>query len=108
MPGFNGMGPNGMGPMTGGGRGYCAIPIERARRPFGRGRGWRNRYYLTDLPVPVRTGTGFPMRDYPNASEITSKQEIDMLKDQASVLQDEVSYINERIKELESIKNKNE
>ena len=28
MPGFNGTGPRGMGPMTGGGRGYCAIPLS--------------------------------------------------------------------------------
>ncbi len=26
MPGFNGTGPNGQGPMTGGGRGFCAQP----------------------------------------------------------------------------------
>lgn len=25
MPGFDGTGPRGMGPMTGGGRGYCAL-----------------------------------------------------------------------------------
>ena len=27
MPGFNGTGPRGMGPMTGGGRGYCVVPL---------------------------------------------------------------------------------
>ena len=27
MPGFDGTGPLGQGPMTGGGRGYCAIPV---------------------------------------------------------------------------------
>ena len=26
MPGFDGRGPQGKGPMTGGGRGYCAVP----------------------------------------------------------------------------------
>src|SRR4030065_1264233 len=26
MPGFDGTGPMGMGPMTGGGRGFCAMP----------------------------------------------------------------------------------
>ena len=26
MPGFDGTGPRGEGPMTGGGRGYCAAP----------------------------------------------------------------------------------
>ncbi|GAG27276.1 unnamed protein product [marine sediment metagenome] len=28
MPGFNGTGPRGMGPMTGGGRGYCVVPLS--------------------------------------------------------------------------------
>ena len=28
MPGFDGTGPRGMGPMTGGGRGYCAVPLS--------------------------------------------------------------------------------
>ena len=27
MPGFNGTGPAGMGPMTGGGRGFCVMPL---------------------------------------------------------------------------------
>jgi len=28
MPGFNGTGPHGMGPMTGRGMGYCIIPLS--------------------------------------------------------------------------------
>jgi hypothetical protein len=28
MPGLNGTGPHGMGPMTGRGMGYCIIPIS--------------------------------------------------------------------------------
>lgn len=28
MPGLNGTGPRGIGPMTGGGRGYCAVPLS--------------------------------------------------------------------------------
>ena len=28
MPGFNGTGPRGMGPMTGCGMGYCVIPLS--------------------------------------------------------------------------------
>jgi len=27
MPGFNGTGPMGQGPLTGGGRGFCAAPV---------------------------------------------------------------------------------
>ena len=33
MPGFDGTGPMGMGPMTGGGRGFCAMPY-RAYGPY--------------------------------------------------------------------------
>lgn len=56
MPGFDGTGPRGEGPMTGGGRGNCAVPASSERRPAGRGmgmgrggRGRRNRYYATGL-----------------------------------------------------------
>jgi hypothetical protein len=28
MPGFDGTGPGGIGPMTGGGRGFCAMPYR--------------------------------------------------------------------------------
>lgn len=38
MPGFNGRGPNGQGPLTGGGRGRCAGEA-RADQAQGRGRG---------------------------------------------------------------------
>jgi hypothetical protein len=29
MPGFDGTGPRGKGPMTGGGRGYCVVPLNQ-------------------------------------------------------------------------------
>ncbi|MFA5100509.1 MAG: DUF5320 domain-containing protein [Candidatus Omnitrophota bacterium] len=32
MPGFDGTGPMGQGPMTGGGRGYCAVAVNNAGR----------------------------------------------------------------------------
>ena len=38
MPGFDGTGPMGMGPMTGGGRGFCATPY-RGYGPYGYGMG---------------------------------------------------------------------
>ncbi len=28
MPGFDGTGPRGLGPMTGGCRGYCVLPVK--------------------------------------------------------------------------------
>jgi len=36
MPGFDGTGPMGQGPMTGGGRGFCAMPY-RAYGPYASG-----------------------------------------------------------------------
>jgi hypothetical protein len=38
MPGFNGTGPSGRGPLSGGGRGYCAIVVPPAgseQAPYG-------------------------------------------------------------------------
>ena len=32
MPGFDGTGPFGQGPMTGKGRGYCIIPLDKKRK----------------------------------------------------------------------------
>lgn len=39
MPGFDGSGPMGRGPLTGGGRGYCAVALPDERKsgalPYG-------------------------------------------------------------------------
>ncbi len=35
MPKFNGSGPNGKGPMTGRGSGYCVIPINTTEEEIG-------------------------------------------------------------------------
>jgi hypothetical protein len=48
MPGFDGTGPMGLGPLTGGGRGFCVMPLGMGYpyigyRPypmFGLARGW--------------------------------------------------------------------
>ena len=58
MPGLDGTGPRGRGPLTGRGMGNCTIPTEeyerlqneqtlprrRFGRGFGRGCGWRHRH----------------------------------------------------------------
>ena len=56
MPGFNGTGPNGQGPMTGGGRGYCSTPNAGAQQPYGRrmGRGYGLGEVLAPEPVEAR------------------------------------------------------
>ena len=33
MPGFDGTGPRGLGPMTGGCRGYCVLPVKGSNSP---------------------------------------------------------------------------
>jgi hypothetical protein len=35
MPGFDGKGPQGEGPLTGRGEGYCAVSQPRSDRPYG-------------------------------------------------------------------------
>lgn len=54
MPGFDGTGPRGMGPMTGGGRGFCLSGRRLdASYPyrFHRGMGGGYRYRETALPA---------------------------------------------------------
>jgi len=67
MPGFDGTGPMGQGAMTGGGKGYCAMPANATGgRPFGsgafcgrgRGRGRRNCFYATGLTGWMRGRRG--------------------------------------------------
>jgi len=121
MPGGDRTGPMGIGPMTGRAAGYCAgysapgyiNPIYgrgefgygRGRgRGFGRGRGWGR-------------GFGFQGAAYGNpyygdpylaapyyGPEPNSKQEAQILKEQAKAMQEEISAINGRIKELEEDK----
>ena len=75
MPGGDGTGPGGMGPMTGRAAGYCAgYPVPGYTnsvggrgyfgmgRGGGRGGGWgrRNMFYATGLPGWQRFGAGYP------------------------------------------------
>ena len=119
MPGGDGTGPAGFGPMTGHAAGYCAgysapgfaNPIGgrgffgRGGGGFGgRGRGYRNIYYATGLPGWSRYPWGgvanIPCSTF--NSQMTSEQEIELLKNQAKYMQEDINNVNERIKELES------
>lgn len=97
MPGGDGTGPMGMGPMTGWGGGFCPRPLGGTRgvgRMGGRGaRGWRNQFYATGMPGWQRT--------YPFQPGLDRKEESAFLKEQAAYLSDELEAIRSRLTELE-------
>jgi len=104
MPGFDGTGPRGMGPMTGGGRGFCSPwgigaastgygtpPRVRYGYPY---YGWaREPYRLYGMP----TGALGAM---PFAPQTTREQELEVLKAQSQALAQQLSEIQRRIEEL--------
>lgn len=116
MPGFDGTGPGGMGPMTGGARGYCAVPAggvpvgPYARGFWGRGGGGRGRGFGRGFGwgrVANPYAYCYPYYDNPYAApfypvDVTPEQEAKMLKEQARAMQGEIDVINRRVKNLES------
>ena len=106
MPGFDGTGPRGMGPMTGGGRGFCS-PWRIGAAPRGYG-------------VPPRAGYGYPHYGWggasypfygvpasapgtiPFAPQMTREQELDFLKNQAQAMRGQLEQIEARIQQLGS------
>ncbi len=102
MPGFDGTGPRGMGPMTGGGRGFCAVPLPAAGPAYmGRvayppyGVPWGMPYYGAGPPAPGAV---------PFAPQMTRDQELDFLKTQAQAMRGHLEQIKARIQELGSDK----
>lgn len=110
MPGRDGTGPQGMGPMTGWGAGYCAGNRAGNGNLGGRGwqcgggrgqrngfasggRGWRNMFYATGQPGWRRSG----WVDNP-----APEKEVQDLKAQAAVLEDELKQVNQRLAEVEN------
>jgi len=94
MPGFDGTGPMGMGPMTGGGRGFCSPwGIGASRRAYGfpRWGGYRSPYYAAGPFVAGVT---------PYAPQVSREQELGFLKQQAEAMRVELKEIEARIKEL--------
>ncbi len=114
MPRGDRTGPMGAGPMTGRGAGYCAgysvpgymNPVPSRGWGFGYGAGWgRGRGWGRGF------GRGFGWRwavspygypAVPYTPGVRPQQETDILKEQAKAMQEELSAINQRIKELES------
>ena len=124
MPGGDGTGPGGMGPMTGRAAGYCAgylapgfmSPVGgRGYGGWGRGgggRGRRNWFHATGLTGWQRAAMGSPgfggavpgagAYAAPLAPAMGRQQQLDALKGQAEYLEDALDGIRKRIEELEA------
>ena len=113
MPGFDGTGPRGLGPMTGGGRGFCN-PYSRGMgspymgypygRPYGWGRGM-GRGFGMGRGMGRRFGGQMPFPPgawmSPFGHPMTLEEEAQSLKDHAQMLKEELNQIDNRISELE-------
>ncbi len=115
MPWGDGTGPVGMGPMTGRAGGYCAgfnmpgfanpVPgrgfgFGRGRgRGFGRGLGMRRGFGWGAMPYRGFAPQYAPAPD-PYA-QISADQERQMLQQEANVLRESLSNIEQRLKDLE-------
>jgi hypothetical protein len=89
MPGFDGTGPSGMGPMTGGGRGFCS--------PWGAGA----RNYI----FPRWASYTYPRYSVsPFAPGMSREQELEFLKGQAEALRDELKQLEAEIGKLSAKK----
>ncbi|MBC8419906.1 MAG: DUF5320 domain-containing protein [Desulfobacteraceae bacterium] len=116
MPGFNGTGPRGEGPMTGGGRGFCnpagvgygAGYESGFGRGFGRGAGFRRgaargRGYGRDFGprafFPTSRGGFAPQYGYEYPSG--QGEGIDMLRAEVNSLKRALDEISQRIEASE-------
>ena len=115
MPYGDRTGPQGLGPRTGRGAGYCSgfsgpgsmnpasgrgifgFGRGRGSRGVGRGRGWRNCYRATGFPGRGRGGYGFSS----SAAGFTDEEEMDILRDEAEYLRQQLNDIQSRMSTLE-------
>ncbi len=98
MPGRDGTGPAGMGPMTGRGMGRCTGTATAGNpRPWcgagGHGHGHRNMYHATGLPGTLRSD-----RAEPDAVKVLDDKEL--LEQQAEFLENQLEEVKENLKRL--------
>lgn len=110
MPGGDGIGPMGSGPMTGRGAGFCNGFDRPGYANFGMGRGFRGRgrglgygfrarrNWFGAGPRPMLSGY-----DY-NYAAPTREQELEMLQTDAEEMKQAMEQINDRIKQLKEQK----
>jgi len=81
MPGFDGTGPRGDGPMTGGGRGYCVLRLPRSG----------------DQPVEGLAGAaGRPVHAVPSARQVKAAS----LRQRAAELEHMIRALGRSVSEL--------
>ena len=110
MPKFDRTGPSGVGPMTGGRRGFCnsatagSMPGYGGGYGYGRGLG-RRRGSMGGYGPGQGRGYGWgPIAAgpiYPPVYPIGAPSKIDMLKEQADYMKNSLDAINRRIEALE-------
>jgi hypothetical protein len=79
--------------MTGGGRGFCAIPL-RSAWPAYAGIG-------SQIPCAAPWGTPY-YQAYPFAPQVTREEELDYLRGLAQSMSDDLKEIEARIQQIES------
>jgi len=110
MPGFDGTGPRGMGPMTGGGRGFCSPwGVGRGYYGAGVGRGGRFRAFGGGSGAGYGgRGLGYgaaypPVWDapaWPPYGAAAPTGDVEALQEQVRGLQDQLRKIEQRMREL--------
>ncbi len=102
MPGYDGSGPMGEGPKTGGGRGICNSANVSYNQPFanafgmGLGRGFRG-----GNSPGMRRGGGRRLFRGAEVGSPTAQDELNVLKTQANSVKETLDAINRKISELE-------
>ncbi len=95
MPGFDGTGPMGMGPMTGGGRGFCAVPLHPVSPAYAR----------MGLAMPYPAPWGTPYGGVPSfAAKMAREEELRYLKELAQSMREDLKEIEAGIQKIESEK----
>lgn len=98
MPGYDGTGPNGQGPMTGRGMGYCTgAPGAGYGRGFGRGFGWFGRGFGGfGMRRGFRGGGRFWAVNNPPQYMHPDAERIDELESRIAEFQDELASLRQR------------
>ena len=100
MPGYDGTGPGGMGPMTGGGRGFCGTADRGGHRGFGRRTGCAGRFGRG-----MGAGRGWGASPFPAgrtwARNMSETEELEMLRAESEQLSLSLDAVRKRIESLE-------